>query len=135
MNKTKEACKAAIPEKAAQALIKVRDAILAHPRQVDMASFVYKKYGCGTVGCIAGWCAILHAEGPISEDRADELNDNADIITREITGITEVQCDKLFYDEEWPDVFQRQLSNLDPGTKAYAKVVAARIDHFIQTGE
>lgn len=55
---------------------KVRDAILAEPRRVYMAAWLYdkghavtdyidEKYvsqrTCGTTGCLAGWCAILSA--------------------------------------------------------------------------
>lgn len=69
---------------------------------------------------------------------------------KNVLGLTPKQATRLFYAEEWPNTFQPNNHMFDEScgtygswvsnpnytpsrTKKYAKLVAARIDHFIAT--
>lgn len=141
-------------------LRKIRDHILETPKHMNMILFAgdttncdinyaeAKKYTCNSVGCIAGWACFLGPKtiGTVPyweiEDKAEELLQlapQADWAVPSMGG-------KLFYVEGWPLKFKKRLLNdpegdwgdpenlkFKPGSKRYAKVVADRIDHFIET--
>ena len=88
---------------------------------------------CGTVGCIAGHtCHIADGKwSNKSEDRATEL-----------LGLNWLEAKKLFYfsfseynSRDYFGAYEKErvaLRSCKPGTKAYAKVVAAAIDRCIE---
>lgn len=119
---------------------------------MDMATFAARAElydfkeppACGTVGCIAGWGIILDSRKPKSKfktlipsiRRSVAFCGNAiDRRAADVFGIPLHQATALFYSSNWPIEFRRKMENLNTGTKAYARVVCRRIDHFIATGE
>lgn len=120
-------------------LRKVRDHILEEPRRIHMEQWLIKgsKYinmilgrqrgapACNTVGCIAGWTAQL------SESKAESW-DCASVAVRKLK-INYAQTKLLFHVENWPEDLQIKIGKYRNGTKSYAKVVAQRIDRFIET--
>lgn len=110
----------------------VKKAILEEPRRANMRVYACSKTGgrlapaCGTVGCFAGWVAILAGM------RADYYIDDGD--ARTILGTD------LNYSFEGSDgmdwyVFNQgegdACASTAPGTVAHARAVIARIDRFI----
>jgi hypothetical protein len=127
-------------------LMEVRDAILANPKHVNMATWVtnpdneYKcPFDCGTTACIAGWASYLAAPSHWPERVKDEAAEPwKDLIAEHAAKRLAIKfddCEILFDSRSWPWRFRMRLLKFNPGTKNYAKVVAARIDHFIETGE
>jgi hypothetical protein len=126
-------------------LRKVKDHILAEAQHFDMGFWVNsgehpprrKEQTCGTTCCIAGWANAMtispRAYKKLTVDQYQHKiygsRDNAAISL----GLDDSQARKLFYTPDWPYEFQHRLEQHKPGTKAYAKVAAERIEHFIAT--
>lgn len=117
-------------------LRKVKRHILAVPKRLFMNTFV-KTRGtswsvleerfppCGTVACIAGWCAVFK----VGAKEAYESNPR-EIAMKELN-LTPTQADILFEPYLWPDKFVKGCA--DDGKLRTAKIAAARIEHFIKT--
>jgi hypothetical protein len=121
------------------------------------ATVVEQKPPCGAVGCIAGNLCILSGiikpkqiiKNFDSDIEVYEFSRNTPKQAAEALGLSYLEAAKLFflkyweaeYNDEtgeyigWPDEFAKRLEAIKPGTKAYAKVTVARIEHFIETGE
>lgn len=127
-------------------LKKVRDLILAEPKQFAMEEFIAKnrraaKAGdtslrddvptlpqalkCGTTCCIAGWYHLVTPKKErgtwIGETLQQALNASA-------------FEDAVIYATMWPEPFKARYAKAK-GPKAQARVAAARIDHLLATGE
>lgn len=99
---------------------------------------------CGTIGCIAGTACVVAKDVKIPK-KSDFFNfpANTPVKARKWLGISNQDSHKLFYLSEmgftegwcWPAKFEDRLAKFKPGTKGYAKVVVARIEHYIKTGE
>ncbi len=130
-------------------LEKVRKHILEEPKRINMKNWIINPFilrdkfqelkyqnklpACDTVGCIAGWALQVSSKKKLTSfDKGDaqvKLN------------LTYEQANRLFLLENmatdknyWPAYFENKLKNLNPGTRAYARVVSQRIKHFIATG-
>lgn len=102
---------------------------------------------CGTMACAAGSLCVIGGLIKPAKKRVNgggyyQFPSNTPEIAAKYLGIDEEIADRLFYfkewnddDNGWPKKFENSLNNTKPGTKAYAKVVVARIEHFIRTGE
>lgn len=122
-------------------LRRIQRAIMAEPKRLDMGDWLVrgqqriqqnglKEPDCGTVGCIAGWAAVLDkTSDPKKFEDAEVSWMRAD----QILGLTHEQGNALFYTDEWPEKFFDKLDALKEQTRAYARVVCQRIDHFIKT--
>lgn len=104
---------------------------------------------CGTVGCIAGWTIIVARKKravkaltkagtryPIAQLAADVLGLTQLSRYEEESLWSQTQPSqrmRLFLPDRWPEPFRAKLKTHRPGTKAYAKVIAKRIDFFIKT--
>lgn len=127
-------------------LRKVQRQILDEPRQVIMETWFSNLDGgthlpraipnCGTAGCIGGWAIAIARK--LTPKKAREkavgqfLNYERDA-AGELLDITESQGGRLFSINYWPLDFMRRYGKTQPQTLARAKVIAARIDHFIKT--
>lgn len=139
-------------------LLKVRDHVLEAPDKINMGvwardgdgqimSYVYptddREYKCASVGCIAGWACLLSPKKVVEHNGVF-----IDTAAADFLNISWEQRPRLFYVGDWPLRFRKRLLHdpngewgesasenlkLKPGTKSYARVVAARIDHFIAT--
>lgn len=121
-------------------LRQTQTAILEEPKRVNMRMWALtqsyqKELGqeppCGTVGCIAGWIVSI-----TQNLRGDKLAENMNIegtATRLLGFPSFYETEILFYLSRWPWAYQQRLALTKPGTREYAEVVAARIDHFIAT--
>ena len=122
---------------------------------------VDQKPPCGTTGCIAGDACVLFKKiqpkkiiKDLCETEIYSFPDHTDELAAAALGIPLEYANRLFYLKEWsfhtrkeltdpdtgeiagwPEEFADRLAKTKPGTKAYAKVAVARIEHFIQTGE
>lgn len=84
---------------------------------------------CGTAACIAGWTCILGHP----EIKPSEIQYNFGIAT-EATRLLDIpNIGALYYTNNWPEPFRTDFKTTD--LKKRAEVAAARIDHFIETGE
>ena len=94
---------------------------------------------CGTVGCIAGWTTVIAQQKEHPDQLARNLvHSTLRKATVEDYAITALDLShqsavKLFFTTDWPLEFQEALAETRPGTRAYARVVARRIEHFIKT--
>lgn len=125
-------------------LNEVKRAILAHPTQVNMDSWFnsfgprsVKPKGCGTAGCIAGWALYLDAKKknkPLTlQDVWAHWNRTREYESRAASCLLELDnWERLFLIDEWPDAFIVKLQKAKT-PKGYARVVAQRIDKFIET--
>ncbi len=114
-------------------LEKISEHILEEPKRVNMDAWIEEdpkvhKHACHTVGCIAGWAVLL--KGTKSERKGNwwEIKETAKRLLR----VSEDDANTLFYAGQWPEERQDQLTAHREGSKAYAKVVAARIADFIK---
>lgn len=140
--------KKAIPTLNVRLLNRVKRQILKEPKQFQMDSYfdtaghysdtADKIPNCGTAACIAGWALAL--DKGITPEQAKGKVLNYRTLTGEradrILGARGAGW-KLFNDCAWPESFRdewRRLTKLKQW-KRRAKVAAARIDHFIKTGE
>lgn len=127
-------------------LLDVVDDILAEPSQFVMGSFftrqpefgggsgIRKKYRigkCGTAACIAGW-AVTHARACSPEDGRRLGVDEASI-ARHWFMLTIEQSQRLFFTSGWPLRYQNRYHQAK-NPEQRAKVAAARIRYFINTG-
>src|SRR5882672_4453118 len=131
-------------------LEKVKAAILAEPRRINMDHWLTKKIDtdqdvwldakpkhseppCGTVGCIAGWTVVLAKRQREVKRRGAAVGDvfAIETIAGEVLDLASSRA--LFYPNSWPEQFRLRLVAQRHGTKAYATVVADRIDFFIKT--
>lgn len=97
---------------------------------------------CNTVGCIAGWTVLL-TDGMLSAGGADAIEPRALEILGLPTDSEDLYDDDgerlkdipnyldLFYVDNWPKKFETRYAKAKT-PKARAKVVAARIDAFIE---
>jgi hypothetical protein len=120
-------------------LIKVREAIMAHPHNTDMvAGWIlhsnFQVAQCGTTGCIAGWAI---AGGDLEKLRKRREATGAGHQVRErakkLLDITEAQADRLFHVYAWPPSLKWSYDSATTW-RMRAKITARRIDHFINTG-
>lgn len=125
-------------------LRQVKRIILDEPKRLYMTTWIYtalegesERPPCGTLGCIAGWAALLDSGG------ADNLNKAKDAIRGKGESVAKVakkalelgvgQANRLFYLPGWPRHFHHSyVSAKTP--KERAKIAAERIDKFIATG-
>ena len=113
-------------------LLAIKQHILEEPLRIYMGDWVIRGRSlwargfmvpeCGTVACIWGWAVELFGETDQSSH------------PQAVLGITWEQQNALFFDSQWPDEFRYRLKTLKPQTPEYARVVADRIDHMIETG-
>lgn len=118
----------------------VKRAILAEPKRANM--YVFTDYvtpdeggpACGTVGCFAGWTALL-ARKESKTSLTPNYHYNA-YVARSILG----NLNYLFYrgDDSY-SVFNMGAGDscalTNPGTRAHARAVAARITRFMKVNE
>lgn len=137
-------------------LRKIQRRILKEP-----SSFRMDVWNCGTAACIGGYACLLGVPKiyPVSDSdefatsRAtakqwiDFYKDTTGLLhtpraqlreydteAQKILGLTAEEAHALFHVADWPD--QYNVAYEDAGNRrAKAKVAAARIEHFIQTGD
>lgn len=99
---------------------------------------------CGTVACLAGnLCVMGKLIGPkqFKNEIIFEFGNSTPDLARKYLGLTEEEANPLFYLKEWgfgfgwPEQFAKRLARHKSGTKAYAKIAVARIEHYINTGQ
>lgn len=87
---------------------------------------------CGTAACIAGWAVELTTHDANEQSPESLLSSAAKLLNVEET--TSWVEHPLFYTTFWPSPFRwKYLSAKTP--KARAKIVSARIEYLIKTGE
>lgn len=119
----------------------VKRAILAEPKRANMWCFSIHKEpkdggpSCGTVGCFAGWTAMLARKNAVlSYDPNTTYNAfKAKLILGD-------NLDYSFYNgEDCHSVFNLgsgdSCASTNPGTRAHARAVAARITRFMKVNE
>jgi hypothetical protein len=101
------------------------------------------EHGCRTAGCIAGHAIMevyggrivkkIKSGGISHEGRLYEASE----LAAGILGLNYSETARLFYLSNWPSEFRQRylVAMSNRKYKAANKVVAKRIDHFIQTGE
>ena len=116
-------------------LLKVKDAILAHPEHFNMGSFragydfrkmAFNKLGvCQTSACLAGWAVFIQHPRKF-RDLHTEICDLAE-------NILQVNGTSVFFDEEWPSEFQIAYNRAadKEDHQGMAKAAADFIDHII----
>ena len=100
---------------------------------------------CGAVGCIAGNVLIMTGKIKPKEHfngiRVYGFDYNTPYHAQRVLRLSNEQAARLFYLKSWgrvtgwPNEFEEELKQYDPGTKEYVDVTCRRIDHFIETGE
>jgi hypothetical protein len=120
---------------------RVANAIRKNPTQVNMGwwlqgnnPFSTKVKGCGTAGCIGGWAVALQhgnkAKKLFYGLNAVSIGESA----RLALGISYDTSDKLFVVERWPEPWRKKL-RCTKTPRAYANVVAKRIEYFLESGK
>ena len=116
-------------------LLKVKQAILRHPKNVDMNSWFSHHdeiAACGTTGCIGGWVVAL---GDIRKLRALKPTDRGISTTEEqatdLLEIDEDQADQLFGLNFWPSHIHDRYCKART-REGKAKAMAEMIDWFIE---
>lgn len=119
-------------------LRKIQRAITKEPLRVDMLmSLTHDKSDlaclrqmpkCGTVGCIAGWAVVYSGQ-----DKKNLWLGSVLRIGQKVLWLDHSQAQRLFWPSNWPQKFMDELDKFKDGTSDYARVVCARIGHFIKT--
>jgi hypothetical protein len=132
----------------------IRDQIIATPKKFNMSSWALKGE-CGTTCCIAGYAAVnagvspkalmlrdgelypgdvpTSIRGKVFRQGKDIVVDAGDVAVVAL-GLDPLHHDQLFYDERWP-VEYRDAFAAAGSPEAQALIAAARIEHYIATGE
>lgn len=98
-------------------------------KRFDMGSFGYKKEGCGTVACIAGWTpSIAHVkrdpDNPARVILRHGASQPVSFFAQEWLGLSDYQADGLFYAQHgW-----------GKGGWSSPRAAAKRIRRLIRTG-
>jgi hypothetical protein len=124
------------PITAGQLLRKIQELVLAKPTRLNMNAWLFRNIpnpSCGTVACIAGWGAVLLRPAGVSANRLDQ---NASRAMKWAVG-HEKYSDTRYADDLFSAGPARSLGEYDwvlptPGTQEHAKVVAKRIDTYLQ---
>ncbi|MCI0526565.1 MAG: hypothetical protein L0Y56_03810, partial [Nitrospira sp.] len=90
---------------------------------------------CGTIACIAGWTYILGKGLDPKKVSQRDLYENAGDEATKLLGLSPNQCKRLFSEtlyEHWGGFAVAYNAARTPLERA--KVAAARIEHFIETG-
>ena len=114
-------------------LLRIKALVLEEPARLDMRRWVTAFRGrrrlhsrsstlpaCGTVGCVAGWGAILLRPNDAISGR--RLDDSAEDVMTAALGL---ECTIPLFT---PDPVFDETTLHQPGSKAHARVVAKRID-------
>ena len=116
-------------------LLKVKRAILRHPKNVDMGSWFNHKDDiapCGTTGCLGGWVVAL---GSIRKLRSLVPGRHGISFTEDkamaLLDINEDQAGDLFSLQGWP-IHIRQAYCESHSRERQAKAMADMIDWFIE---
>lgn len=105
-------------------LLKVKEQILAHPEELDMATWGE----CGSPCCIAGWVVRL-SDRILTPEFPTETEDQVDADARKALGVVD-RC-PLFFWQDWPG--DLRVSFLGPATPMRrAEVAAEAIDRYIE---
>jgi hypothetical protein len=128
-----------------QALEETRHDILMNPLAVDIGAWGHedKSAPCGYVGCIAGHGAVRYLTqvfpGTCVHIEASGLYTNgvwrgsSYSVGMQAFGLTDEQADRLFMVSNWPTEFRKKILLTVAETPEHARIVAARIDHFLAT--
>lgn len=127
-------------------LLEVKRLILEEPKRINMqisrtldenAAKHWGKSGvpnCGMVCCIGGWLTVIHPEwrGGTTEWAYGKIQYWTDVYVFTQRALQTLNITRLVHVPYWPMHFQLALKGLTPGSPAYARVVAERIDSFIE---
>lgn len=122
----------------------------AQPKRLRMDEFlrldVSKEWDappCGTVGCIAGWAAVLKEKMNLGKGatlataalaaRNTHCNSSMDYPGQKALNLTDKQTDRLFFLGEWPRKYRKAYDDANTA-KDRVRATCARINHFIRTG-
>lgn len=116
----------------------VKRAILAEPKRADMTSvigYLAPTEGgpaCGTVGCVAGWVAVLGRKYPSPyEIEMSNAVGVARALLGEVNYFTVGQYGHYVFNAGAGDA----CDTTNPNTPAHARAVAKRIDKFMRVNE
>lgn len=93
---------------------------------------------CGTAGCIAGWTLALALKKTLRETdnilyaKAVDYADYVPTKAARLLGLREADTNTLFLPDHWPNEIRRAYERTNPQTKARARLIARRIDQFIE---
>lgn len=112
---------------------------LKAPEAVQMAPWGARvkkdeAHPCGAVGCIAGTAVLLDSPHMFSALVKARYHANWQDAGMKALGLLQHEAESLFYVSLWPAAFAIR-HHTAPTPKAKARVIAARIEHFIKTGE
>jgi hypothetical protein len=125
-------------------LLEVKKAILEHAEDFDMDHWYLNRYNdethevCGTTGCIAGWAIALDAKLPLKDACYGlGISDYAEAGCTALGLSYATDHAALFYRTHWPAPFSMvyKAARAVNNRQEMALITAARIDHFIATGE
>lgn len=129
--KRKARIKPAIPGLNVKLLRKVQKHILEEPRRLQMGVWQSKSDDapCGTIGCIAGWTALL-GDGFYAGDDST-VRRKAEELLHLFDGHKSFD---LFYIDGWPYEYIESYYSAETD-KSRAGIVSDRIDYFIKEGK
>lgn len=122
-------------------LKKVKRAILREPKRLCMYYWLdvdptpSRAPSCGTVGCIAGWTAILakRKSGSIRLTAHQFIGGaTASVVAECALKLSHGQARRLFHLGEWPVKLGEEYENARTH-RQHAQIAAKRIDLFIKT--
>jgi hypothetical protein len=135
-----------IPPKAAAILRRLEKVFLKEPRKLFMDEWLKEGAGtimdytgrtkalippCNAVGCIAGWLSESSAGKRVSKRIGTAWPRE---IAAGVLGVPGFLADRLFYVNQWPQRFQKELQRSGNGTPEYAQVVVDRMEDWIIYG-
>ena len=135
----------AVSPEAARILRRVARRILEEPRRLEMSTWgrrrLHRAGACNTIGCIAGWTVLdgktaAQVKAMPEEALAFTMETAREQATQKL-GLTLWGTTRLFIPDQWPAQFVN-IDGENPKGRSYAaraKTTAARIEHFIKTGE
>jgi hypothetical protein len=132
----------------AKLLKEIKRVISAKPERIAMGQWLAVFMDCDTVGCIAGWAAVLvrSKRRGYDEMAVEVLQDRRTTKeqARKALRLTHGQAERLFHVGEWPREFEERYVNLEWDRYNYnwtnaqldrerADCVCQRIDAFIES--
>lgn len=118
-----------------QALLEVKEQILAHPELHDMSDY-FRESDCDTQMCIAGQLVWNAGWRPLDdlwiEHEYDREPRRILVVAAEILQVNYWDAQELFFEDSWPAQF-RDLFMKAETSEGRARAAAAMIDYFIVT--
>lgn len=112
-------------------MLRVADAIEAHPERFDMSEWIYAD-PCGTSGCIAGWTVMTACGDRLRVYNTKQITLDGHVagtasLAQDLLGLDDETADNLFFMSEWPNDIREQIDEGEMSEAQGAAIMLRRM--------